>query len=400
MLEVIDLSKSYRGIPALRRLNLTVRPGEVIGLLGPNGSGKSTTVKMLVLLVEVFLFLPYVVMRLVAIVQTGAESSLPPVWFLALYFRVAEGTMPFSANAWLAAAALPAAMVAVLLLSLAPAAWMGRRALHIRVRGRTPLEMTAARAIATVCSREPAVRSLYLFAMASLIRNRRHVLVLARYLGMAIAAAVLSILGAALRGTFDMSEPRSYLLAIPLVFVFFAIFGLRTAVAIPVEVEANWPFQMAVPMVGQVLRATRLLILTVGILPIVFVWFAITASVWPIEIAWRVALLDLAAALLVMEVSLLGWNAIPLASPHEPATETLKSRWMGYLAFLLLFAKGGASLQLEAVQSPAVTIVCVSAAVIIVVALRLWRRRQGHRRAPTFESTTGPIQSLNLSEAS
>ena len=48
MLDVIDVSKSYRGVPAVRTLRLTARPGQVIGLLGPNGSGKSTTVKMLV----------------------------------------------------------------------------------------------------------------------------------------------------------------------------------------------------------------------------------------------------------------------------------------------------------------------------------------------------------------
>ena len=48
MLDVADVSKSYRGIPAVRTLSLTARPGQVVGLLGPNGSGKSTTVKMLV----------------------------------------------------------------------------------------------------------------------------------------------------------------------------------------------------------------------------------------------------------------------------------------------------------------------------------------------------------------
>ena len=48
MLEVLDVSKSYHGIPAVRNLTLTARPGEVVGLLGPNGSGKSTTVKMIV----------------------------------------------------------------------------------------------------------------------------------------------------------------------------------------------------------------------------------------------------------------------------------------------------------------------------------------------------------------
>ncbi len=48
MLEVIDVSKSYHGVAAVRTLSLVARPGQVVGLLGPNGSGKSTTVKMLV----------------------------------------------------------------------------------------------------------------------------------------------------------------------------------------------------------------------------------------------------------------------------------------------------------------------------------------------------------------
>jgi ABC-2 type transport system ATP-binding protein len=48
MLDVQHISKSYRGIPAVRGVTLCARPGQVIGLLGPNGSGKSTTVKMLV----------------------------------------------------------------------------------------------------------------------------------------------------------------------------------------------------------------------------------------------------------------------------------------------------------------------------------------------------------------
>ncbi len=48
-----NLTKVYRDfwgrdkVRALDALNLTIRPGEVFGLLGPNGSGKSTTIKLL-----------------------------------------------------------------------------------------------------------------------------------------------------------------------------------------------------------------------------------------------------------------------------------------------------------------------------------------------------------------
>jgi ABC-2 type transport system ATP-binding protein len=47
MIELENLSKSYRGIPAISNINFRVNAGEVVGYLGSNGSGKSTTVKIM-----------------------------------------------------------------------------------------------------------------------------------------------------------------------------------------------------------------------------------------------------------------------------------------------------------------------------------------------------------------
>lgn len=47
MLEVQNLFKSYRSIPAVEDVSFKVAPGEVVGFLGPNGAGKSTTVKII-----------------------------------------------------------------------------------------------------------------------------------------------------------------------------------------------------------------------------------------------------------------------------------------------------------------------------------------------------------------
>lgn len=48
MIEVRELSKSYRGKQVLDRLSFSVQPGHVTGFLGPNGSGKSTTMRLIV----------------------------------------------------------------------------------------------------------------------------------------------------------------------------------------------------------------------------------------------------------------------------------------------------------------------------------------------------------------
>lgn len=52
MLEAKSLTKLYSGIPAVRDVSFSVKPGEILGYLGPNGSGKTTTVSIVVGLLD------------------------------------------------------------------------------------------------------------------------------------------------------------------------------------------------------------------------------------------------------------------------------------------------------------------------------------------------------------
>ena len=46
-IETVDLTRSFNGLVAVDKLNISVERGEVYGLLGPNGAGKTTTISML-----------------------------------------------------------------------------------------------------------------------------------------------------------------------------------------------------------------------------------------------------------------------------------------------------------------------------------------------------------------
>jgi ABC-2 type transport system ATP-binding protein len=47
VIETHNLSKAYKGMQALKGLNLTVKQHSIFGFLGPNGAGKTTTIKLL-----------------------------------------------------------------------------------------------------------------------------------------------------------------------------------------------------------------------------------------------------------------------------------------------------------------------------------------------------------------
>ncbi len=47
VIETNELTKSFNGLVAVDRLNISVEQGEIFGLLGPNGAGKTTTISML-----------------------------------------------------------------------------------------------------------------------------------------------------------------------------------------------------------------------------------------------------------------------------------------------------------------------------------------------------------------
>ena len=52
VIETQNLSKAYKGVQALKDLNLKVKEHSIFGFLGPNGAGKSTTIKILLGLIQ------------------------------------------------------------------------------------------------------------------------------------------------------------------------------------------------------------------------------------------------------------------------------------------------------------------------------------------------------------
>ena len=48
ILQVDELTRRFGPVVAVDHLSLTLRPGEIVGLVGPDGAGKTTTFRLLV----------------------------------------------------------------------------------------------------------------------------------------------------------------------------------------------------------------------------------------------------------------------------------------------------------------------------------------------------------------
>ena len=54
MLQIKNLQSGYNGMEILHRIDLEVKPGEIVAIIGPNGRGKSTTLKSIFNLCNIY----------------------------------------------------------------------------------------------------------------------------------------------------------------------------------------------------------------------------------------------------------------------------------------------------------------------------------------------------------
>src|SRR5512139_3636252 len=52
IIETRDLTRRFGNVTAVDRVNLSLAPGEIFGLVGPDGAGKTTTLRMLCSLLD------------------------------------------------------------------------------------------------------------------------------------------------------------------------------------------------------------------------------------------------------------------------------------------------------------------------------------------------------------
>ncbi|HXG87038.1 MAG TPA: hypothetical protein VNJ02_01785 [Vicinamibacterales bacterium] len=380
--------------------------GIVAVILGPRAGvwlGAALQIVAIILLVDVFFFLPGVLGAMAGYVLRGEPSTLvyPPVWFGALHLWIAGVGGPLIGDgAGLGALAFVGTALLTIPIYLLPAKYLGRRALERRSRQHaTGLALTL-RIISVITRATPSVRAVFAFIVASLIRSRRHLSIVATYFGLAIAVCVVSFFVLDGRGTVVLAYPTAWLLALPLVFIYFLVLGLRAAFRIPTEIEANWPFRVTPPSLATCVNATALAMFTLAVLPVGAATFFGSVFMWPIGQALGATALQMLAGLMLIECVLAAWTKVPFACGHLPSPDVFKALWPIYGIALLIFAFLLSDWQVAALTSVTALGSYLAFCLTVILTVRTWRWRTRKNQSIPFDVVAGhAVEQLKLSGA-
>jgi hypothetical protein len=329
-------------------------------------------------------------------------ASLSPVfWFLSLFEC-------FGGYECRRLAPLP--LVAVTLGVGTPAAALAlyaasyRRLTRLAIEGR-PLSgrsgWSAVRAavswLAARSARAPAAMAVCGFTLRTFIRSRQHRMLLAGWIGLALALILSSAVSLTVRaGAEGFQRPRTEPLAAPLILSVLILAGMRMVMALPTEVKANWVFRLRQPLVlADALEGAAAAFVVAGVLPGVLVAWLSATWLWGPLVGIQHALFVACVGTLVVQLLMRGVDKIPFTCTYYPGKAKFGKFWPAYLTAFTTLTYTAAAMEAAVLSSPqgyAVTIAVLSGVAILLRVLR----RNDAERLPALRFEEEPVDAMTV----
>jgi len=290
----------------------------------------------------------FVVPQMVAVMPANGNSAvalLPPVWYLALYQSLQGHASPALARfRGTGLRALFAAFATALLfcalsyrlyfmrISESAGTPLFRRRAGWRLPGRWSLPWTNFQ------------RACYTFGLTALFRSEKHCIFFGGFAGMALVAASETALTSFAERR--PGVPDAGLLSISLIAAYFVILGLRFVLEMPVELEANWIYQVILdPSNNETAAVARKIMLTVLCAGVIAPTVVVSGFAW----GWMTALLHagfvLVLSILLIDTLLVGFRKIPFTCSFPPfRNNVVVLALLGVLGYFF-FTGSGASVE-------------------------------------------------------
>ena len=319
-----------------------------------------------------------------AATQAAWMAWAPPGWFLALYETIGGSSRPVHGLALRAV---------VSLLVLLPGAFgvyaftyrrLTRRAVEARdterIGGGVGREPVGAR-IGALLTRSPVGRAVCRFAVLTVLRNRRHRLLLTIFAGIGTTAAVASILIPYSRERLASLAAPEGILPLGMVLAFFLVVGLRTLFAVPAEPSANWIFKLSDAEDARLhVRGAVAAMVSVGVVPVIALLMPLHLFTQGILVTVLHSAVMLAAGFLLAEVVLNGIRRVPFTCAYTAHAARARVMWPVWLAGFVAFCFGLTSIERQLLGNPIGAAVFVATLAAAAVVLR-WAREREYRLA-------------------
>jgi len=220
-------------------------------------------------------------------------------------------------------------------------------------------------------------RAVVAFVTQSLMRSRRHRLLLAIYIGVALAFIMRGFVGPALTGSdIPWRAPTAMLLSIPLILSFFILIGLRVLFGVPTDHRANWVFRMTEhDDKAPYLAGVRTTLVLLGLLPLALVTLPLYTLAWGPMPALAHTALWVLLGLLLVEALVTRLRKVPFTCSYVPGKAKMKVLAIPYLALTLFYGYVTARWELWLLDDPTRWMTVLGVMAAILVAVRVARGR-------------------------
>ncbi len=290
-----------------------------------------------------------------------------------------------------AGAPLGAVFTAAFALVLYGATYGRLTRLALEGTGRVNQRVGSLRGLAASASRlitwSPPARAVCAFTLRTVARSRQHRMILAGWIGLALAIILASLVPLLLReGLGGFTRPRTSILAAPLVLCTLTLAGMRMLFAIPTHVKANWTVRTRPSIPARLALDGATAALVACAIPAALFAAISATALWGVRIGTLHTLVCFVTGVLLAEALSLGLDKIPFTCTYVPGKAKFVHLWPVYFFAFTTFTYTLAALEIQLLRVGGVSQLIV---VLIVIAggLALIRR-----------SKAGQVQQLRFEE--
>ena len=330
----------------------------------------------------------------------GARA-LPPMWFLSLFDALVTGGHP-ETRVLASTAAIAGGVTPVLALLLYAASY--RRLTRLAIEGRPvpkklakPVLARAVTATVHAATPVPVSAAVCAFTLRTLARSRQHRMLLAGWLGVALAFIISSILPVALRGGWTaLARPHPAILVGPLILAALTLTGMRMLFGLPVEIRANWTFRLREPVrVTDAVNGAEAALVLCGVVPPMIFALLSAGWLWGVGAGLKHAVFCGAMSLFAVQFLMRGVDKIPFTCTYFPGRARVAKFWPAYLTVFSVFTYSAAFSEAALLHAP----VAYSVALVVLAlaaGILAWSRRRDTSQLASLKFEEEPFDALTL----